>query len=76
MEYGHINNKEVREYLRAAELLLHFLRQTSVSQSNSYELLLIKAYSEQIKSATLHVENTSIRSQIKEPAVRRQATSG
>ena len=66
MDYGQVQNKEVREYLRASEFLLHFLRQASVSQCNSFELLLIKTYSERLKSATLRVENTSVRSEIKE----------
>jgi hypothetical protein len=57
MGAGQVQNKEVREFLRASELPLGFIRDTSNADCNAFELLLIKAYAERLKSGALHIEN-------------------
>jgi hypothetical protein len=73
MDIGQVHNKEIREYLRASEVLLGFLREASSAHCNAFELLLIKVYAERLKSAALLLENTSVRSLANEDRDRRQA---
>jgi hypothetical protein len=73
MEYSHLTSKEVREYLRAADLLLAELRTETQCGWSSYELLAIKVSIERLKTAVLHIENTVLLKTVREDLSRRKA---
>jgi hypothetical protein len=60
MEYGQIKTKEVREFLRASDLLLGLMRNANDGYCTDYEVLLIKTYLESLKSTILKMESAEI----------------
>jgi hypothetical protein len=60
MEYGQIKTKEVREFLRASDLLLGLMRNANDGYCTDYEVLLIKTYLESLKSTILKMESAEV----------------
>jgi hypothetical protein len=60
MQYGHIEDKQLREYLRASETLLTRLQNQDVCNLSSYELLIMKVHNERMRSAIVQIENTKL----------------
>jgi hypothetical protein len=60
MEFGKVDHKSVREFLRSAELLLGELRDPKDGVCSAYELMLIRTYLESLKAAVAQTESSTM----------------
>jgi len=56
MEYGHHVQKEVREFLRAGDILIGLMRQAEDGGCTRHEMILIRGYLTSLKAHILKVE--------------------
>lgn len=57
MEFASIKTKEIREFLRASEILLSLLRKAEQGEVPKHELLMIQTYIASLKAHLLQLEN-------------------
>jgi inorganic pyrophosphatase/exopolyphosphatase len=60
MEFASVKTKEIRDFLRATEMLLSLLRRAEDGQVSKHELLMIQTYIASLKAHLLEVENSEL----------------
>jgi hypothetical protein len=60
MEFASVKTKEIRDFLRATEMLLSLLRRAEEGQLPKHELLMIQTYIASLKAHLLEVENSEL----------------
>jgi hypothetical protein len=60
MEFGKVQQKPVREFLRSPELLLTAMREPKDGVCSTYELMLIRTYLDSLKAAVVQTESAAL----------------
>jgi hypothetical protein len=60
MEFSSVKTKEIRDFLRATEMLLSLLRRAEDGQVPKHELLMIQSYIASLKAHLLEVEDSEL----------------